>query len=408
MRTSPIGVAVIGAGMAGRSHAYAYRAATTVFDDRLPAVRLVAIADTNQQFAADAAHRYGFARAETSWQALAAADDIDAVSVVVANSLHREIVEGLLAAGKHVLCEKPLAGDLADAEAMVDAAARSDLVNAVGYTFRRSPAVSAIREQIRPGSLGKPLHFNGHYWCDYGCDPRAPISWRYRGGPGSGALGDIGSHLIDVAEYLCGPIEAVSGGTLRTVVPERPVPLAAALGHARVEVSDQTQPVDNEDIATFTATFATGAVGSFSVSRVAFGLPNSLGFELFGETGGAAFDLARPAEFLFCDGAPSSVTQGYRHVLVGPQHPYIDRGLPMAFPGVGHGNTEFFTYQARAFLEQVAGLEGLPPCPTFADGLHTMRLIQAIADSAAANGQRVSVTPTEQRRESRLTAGVAV
>ena len=236
MRTSPIGVAVIGAGMAGRSHAYAYRAATTVFDDRLPAVRLVAIADTNQQF---------------------------------------------------------------DAEAMVDAAARSDLVNAVGYTFRRSPAVSAIREQIRPGSLGKPLHFNGHYWCDYGCDPRAPISWRYRGGPGSGALGDIGSHLIDVAEYLCGPIEAVSGGTLRTVVPERPVPLAAALGHARVEVSDQTQPVDNEDIATFTATFATGAVGSFSVSRVAFGLPNSLGFELFGETGGmlAAHDslLTGPA-----------------------------------------------------------------------------------------------------------------
>jgi predicted dehydrogenase len=398
MRTSPIGVAVIGAGMAGRSHAYAYRAATTVFDDCLPPVRLVAIADTNEQFATDAAHRYGFARAETSWQAIADADDIDAVSIVVANSLHREVVEGLLAAGKHVLCEKPLAGTLADAEAMVDVAARSDLVNAVGYTFRRSPAIGAIREQIRPGSLGKPLHFNGHYWCDYGCDPRAPISWRYRGGPGSGALGDIGSHLIDVAEYLCGPIEAVSGATLRTVVAERPVPLVAALGHAMVEVSEDTQPVDNEDIATFTANFVGGCVGTFSVSRVAFGVPNALGFELFGETGAAAFDMARPAEFSFCDGSPSPVTQGYRQVLVGPEHPYIDRGLPMAFPGVGHGNTEFFTYQARAFLEQVAGVQGLPPCPSFADGLHTMRLIQAVADSAAARGQSVAVTPTQQFR----------
>ncbi len=395
MRTSPIGVAVIGAGMAGRPHAYAYRAATTVFTGRLPVVRLVAIADANEEFAADTASRYGFTRAERSWEAIAEAPDIDAVSVVVPNPLHREIVEGLMAAGKHVLCEKPLAGTLADAEAMVAVAEKTSLVNAVGYTLRRSPAVGAIRDQIRAGSLGKPLHFNGHYWCDYGCDPRAPISWRYRGGPGSGALADVGSHLIDLAEYLCGPIEAVAGATLHTVVTERPVPLVAALGHATVQVGEETWPVENEDIATFTATFVDGALATFSVSRVAYGLPNSLGFELFGATGAAAFDLARPAEFSFCDGAPASATQGYRQVLVGPEHPYVDRGLPMAFPGVGHGITEFFIYQARAFLEQVAGLEGLPPCPSFADGLHTMRVIQAVADSARANGQTVTVRSPE-------------
>src|SRR2546423_2496805 len=185
--------------MAGRSHAYGFRAATTVFDDRLPAVRLVAIADANEAFAVDAAHRYGFARAERSWEAIAEDPDIEAVSVVVANTAHRKVVEGLLAAGKHVLCEKPLAGTLADAEAMVAVAAKTDLVNAVGYTFRRSPAVSAIREQIRSGALGKPLHFDGHYWCDYGRDPRAPISWRYRGGPGSRALAHVGSPLIQLA-----------------------------------------------------------------------------------------------------------------------------------------------------------------------------------------------------------------
>jgi predicted dehydrogenase len=268
---------------------------------------------------------------------------------------------------------------------------RTGLIGAVGYTLRRSPALNAIREQIRPGSLGEPFHFDGHYWCDYGCNPRGPMSWRYRGGPGSGALADLGSHLVDLAEFLCGPIQTVSGASLRTVVTERPLPLAAALGHAVVEVGEETAPVDNEDLAVFTATFAGGGVGSFSVSRVAYGLPNGLRFDLFGSTGGAAFDLARPAEFAFCDGSSSSATRGYRQVLVGPEHPYIDQGLPMAFPGVGHGNSELFTYQARAFLEQVAGLKGLPACQSFADGLHTMRIIAGVAASAEQGGRSVAV-----------------
>src|SRR2546421_3710371 len=138
MRKSPIGVAVIGAGMAGRSHAYAYRAATTVFDDRLPAVRLVAIADANEAFAVDAAHRYGFARAERSWEAIAEDPDIEAVSVGVAHTAHRKGAEGLLAAGKHVLCEKPPAGTLADAEAMVGGAAKTHLGHSAGDTVRPS------------------------------------------------------------------------------------------------------------------------------------------------------------------------------------------------------------------------------------------------------------------------------
>ena len=391
MAERPIGVAVVGAGMAGRSHAAAYRAATTVFDNRLPAVRLVAIADTNEAFAVDAARRYGFARAEPGWEAITQAPDVDAVSVVVGNALHREVAEALMAAGKHVLCEKPLADTVPAGQAMVDAMRSTGMIGAVGYTLRRSPAVNAIREQIRPGSLGEPFHFDGHYWCDYGCNPRAPMSWRYQGGSGSGALADLGSHLVDLAEFLCGPIQSVSGAALRTVVTERPLPLAAAVGHAVVEVSQETAPVDNEDLAVFTATFAGGGVGSFSVSRVAYGLPNGLRFDLFGGTGAAAFDLARPAEFAFCDGSSPSATRGYRQVLVGPEHPYVDGGLPMAFPGVGHGNSELFTYQARAFLEQVAGLKGLPACQSFADGLHTMRILDAVVSSAEAGGRTVAV-----------------
>ncbi|MFI0732980.1 Gfo/Idh/MocA family protein [Streptomyces sp. NPDC021225] len=390
--TQSIGVAVIGAGMAGRAHLAGYRAAPTQYGAGLPEVRLVAVADAHEPFARDAARRYGYQRAETDWRAIAEAPDIDAVSVVVANHLHREIVEGLLAAGKHVLCEKPLAPTVADAQAMVEAAERSGRVAATGFTLRRSPAINAIRQQVAEGPLGRVQHFNGHYWCDYGHNPDAPMSWRYRGGTGTGALSDIGSHLVDLGEFFCGPVRSVRGAVLSTQVPDRPVPLGTAVGHsADVQVSAEREPVENEDIATFTATFDSGAVGTFSVSRVACGLANSLGFEVFAEGGAATFDMARPAEFTFADSSLPAATSGYRSVVVGPQHPYIASGLPMDFPSVGHGQNDFFAWQARAFLEQIAGLNHLPHCPTLADGLHNLRVLDAIVSSATADGKSVAV-----------------
>ena len=391
MSDSSIGVAVIGAGMAGRAHAAGYRSASTVYGEGLPEIRLAAIADVNPAFAADTARRFGYERAEGGWEAVAAADDVDVVSVVVANPLHRRIVEGLLAAGKHVLCEKPMAPTVADAEAMVAAAGASDRETGIGFVFRRSPAIGAIREQLASGAMGRPLHFNGHYWCDYGVDPRGPMSWRYKGGPGSGALSDIGSHLIDLAEFVCGPIQSVRGAVLSTFVTERALPLGAAVGHAAAEVSDVTEPVENEDLVTFTATFESGATGTLSASRAAFGLANSLGFELFTSSGAATFDLARAGEFGFIDGAPAGPTQGFRQVLVGPGHPYLTGGIPMDFPGVGYGQNDLFTFQARAFLEQVAGLEGLPRLASFSEGLHNIRLLDAVVASAKAGGADVTI-----------------
>ena len=391
MSDSSIGVAVIGAGMAGRAHAAGYRSASTVYGEGLPEIRLAAIADVNPAFAADTARRFGYERAEGGWEAVAAADDVDVISVVVANPLHRRIVEGLLAAGKHVLCEKPMAPTIEDAEAMVAAAGASDRETGIGFVFRRSPAIGAIREQLASDAMGRPLHFNGHYWCDYGVDPRGPMSWRYKGGPGSGALSDIGSHLIDLAEFVCGPIQSVRGAVLSTFVTERALPLGAAVGHAAAEVSDVTEPVENEDLVTFTATFESGATGTLSASRAAFGLANSLGFELFTSSGAATFDLARAGEFGFIDGAPAGPTQGFRQVLVGPGHPYLTGGIPMDFPGVGYGQNDLFTFQARAFLEQVAGLEGLPRLASFSEGLHNIRLLDAVVASAKAGGADVTI-----------------
>lgn len=388
-----LGVAVIGAGMAGRAHAGAYRTAPTLFAPTLPPIRLVSICDVNPEFGTAAARRFGYQRYDSSWRSIAEADDIDVVSVAVANSLHREVVEGLLCAGKHVLCDKPLSDTLEDSRAMADAAGRASSVARVGFTHHRTPGIAYIRELVQNGTLGTVLHVSGRYWTDYGCDPQAPMSWRYLGGPGSGALADIGSHLAYIAEFLAGDVVSVSGGRLSTAVGKRPKPLGAVIGHDHVAVSDEYSDVENDDYAAFSAEFHHG-VGSLEVSRVAAGHPNSLVIEVFCENGGARFDQHRPAEIQLYLHDSESARNGYRQVILGPQHPYIAGGLPMDAPGVGFGLNDAFGYQARAFLEEAAGFDeasSLPRCASFSDGVHNMEILAAVAASAADNGKVVAL-----------------
>jgi predicted dehydrogenase len=351
-----------------------------VFSAGLPPVRLASVADINEELAGDTARRYGFARSDSSWQAIVKAADIDVVSVVVANHLHREIVEELAAAGKHVLCEKPLAPTSTDAQAMIDAVDAAGVVARVGFTFRRTPGIAAARELIASGELGRPLYVNAQYWTDYGSDPQAPMSWRYRGGPGSGALADLGSHLADTAEFLLGPVEAVTGAALTTVIGERPKPLGHVVGHAHIEVSDEREPVDNDDWASFSVRFTGGATGDLSVSRIAFGHPNTLKFEVFCARGAVAFDVSRAGELHVGHGGP-----GFRRVVVGVEHPYIAGGLAMDATGIGTGHNDSFVYQARAFLDEVAGRDELPRNASFADGLHALLLEEAVVRAATQN-----------------------
>ena len=385
-----LGVAVIGAGMAGRSHAHAYRSATTVFSSTLPEVRLVAIADVNEDLGHETARRYGFERAVASWEDIVSAPDIDAVSVVVANALHRPVVEALLAAGKHVLCEKPLAPNLEDARAMADAAGASDSLARLGFTFRRTPAINAIKNLVEGGDLGRIINFQGRYWSDYSLDPQVPMSWRYNGALGTGALADIGSHIVDLGEFICGPTRAVSGATMHTVITDRPIPLGATVGHARTEVSAQSAPVTNEDVASFSVEFD-GAIGSLSVSRVAHGHPNSPGFEVFGTLGAARFDQRHNTVFWVSDDSPRPGSNGYREVLVGPEHPYISQGLAMDTSSVGFGVNDSFTFQAKAFLDEICGIKELPPCATFDEGVHNMGVLDAVVRSAASQGARTTI-----------------
>jgi predicted dehydrogenase len=389
-----IGVAVIGAGMAGRAHAAAYRAASSLYGSDLPEIKLVSIGDVNPTFGKMAADRFGYERTDADWRAIADDPNINAVSVVVANHLHREIVEGLLDAGKHVLCEKPLSDTLEDAQAMIDAANRSSATARVGLTFLRNPAIAAIRNLIQSGKLGKVLHFSGQYWADYSADPNAPMAWRYKGEMGTGALADVGSHISYVSEFIVGkPFKAVSGARFVTSITERPVATGAVMGHGLAEVSGEMDKVENDDYAGFSVDFG-GVPGVIEVSRVAAGHPTSLKFEVFCEKGAAVFDQRRNGEFQLMFNEGPYGERGYRTVQVGPDHPYIAGGVPVDAPGVGVGQNDQFFFQNRAFLQEVAGLPStpaLPYCPSFEDGLHNMEVIGSVIESYKLNGSSVDV-----------------
>ncbi|MGP9725966.1 Gfo/Idh/MocA family protein [Glutamicibacter sp. 287] len=389
--TKSIGIAVIGAGMAGLSHIAGYRTAPTLYESNLPPLRYVAVADVNTELAAKVAKRYGYEKALGSWQEVANDPDIDVVSVVIANRFHREAVEGLLAAGKHVLCEKPLADTLEEAQAMATAARNANSIARVGFTFRRTPGIATIRNLITDGTLGKVLHFSGRYWTDYGHNPQAPMSWRFKGEAGSGALADVGSHLSYIAEFLAGGILSVSGGQLSTSITERFLPAGAVTGHDLVKLSDKSEPVENDDYAAFNVQFAE-ASGSLEVSRVAAGHPNSLAFEVFCEKGAARFSQLRPSEIEIMLSEGPSATNGYRTVNLGPEHAYLGGGLPMDAPGVGFGQNDAFSYQARAFLDEVCGLDtDLPPNATFDEGVHNMQILQAVVQSAGNDGKKAAL-----------------
>lgn len=393
--TEVIRVAVIGAGMAGKAHAAGYKAAASVYKTHLPKIELVAISDINETVGRDVQVRYGYARYEADWRNIVNAKDIDAVSIVVANALHREMVEALLAAGKHVLCEKPLSDTLENAQAMAAAAEKAEkngVLARIGFSYLRSPALAFIRKLIDDGRLGSINHFSGRYWCDYGAYTDAPFSWRYQGPPGSGALGDLASHLSYISEYLCGETLEVSGGRFHTAISHRAKPSVNIVGHTRGG-GGESAAVENDDYATYSARFTNG-VGTLQVSRVAGGHPNGLEIEIFGTKGAARWAQRNPGqlEVLMLDD-PADIS-GYRTVALSPAHPHYAGGWPVDAPGVGIGQNDLFLHQVRAFLEEIAGIpadESLPRCATLADGVHNMELLAAVAQSAAQNGIAVTV-----------------
>jgi predicted dehydrogenase len=377
-----LGVGMVGYAFMGAAHSQAWRTAPAFFDlPRHP--RMLALCGRNEDAAGDVARRFGWESVETDWRVLLERDDIDVIDICTPGDTHAEIAVAALEAGKHVLCEKPLANSVAEAERMVaaaEAAARHGVRAMVGFTYRRTPAVALARQLVASGRLGTIRHVRGQYLQDWLSDENAPLSWRLdKARAGSGALGDIGAHIIDMAQFVTGsPIRSVSG-VLETFVDSRPV----AGTHATLGGSSSAQaergPVTVDDAAAFTARFADGALGVFEATRFATGRKNALRLEVNGSDGSLAFDFEDMNVLEFFDGTDDPATAGFRRIIVTEAtHPYVAAWWP---PGHGLGYEHGFTHQVVDLVTDIA--KGADPRPSFADGLAVQRVLAAVEASAA-------------------------
>ncbi|WP_176946584.1 Gfo/Idh/MocA family protein [Lentzea fradiae] len=371
---------MIGHAFMGAAHSQAWRVAPRFFDLPLrPVMSVLAGRDAGR--AAAAADRLGWAEAVTDWRSVLERDDVHVVDICTPGDTHAEIAIAALDAGKHVLCEKPMANTVAEAVAMAEAAERAAArgVRAmVGFSYRRVPALGLARDLVARGRLGRIHHVRAQYLQDWIVDPAAPLSWRLdKAKAGSGALGDIGAHIVDATQFILGDTIREVVGTMETFVTERP--LATEHSGLSGTASDETGPVTVDDAALFLARFAGGALGSFEATRFANGRKNALRIEVNGSAGSLAFDFEDMNVLQFFDGTEDSAVAGFRRIVVTePEHPYVGSWWPA---GHGLGYEHAFTHQVVDFVRAVA--EGTDPAPTFADGLRVQRVLAAVEDSAA-------------------------
>lgn len=385
-----IGVAVVGAGMAGQAHAFGYRNAKLHPDLADVDIDLVGVVDANTDLAATTAGKYGFTSAHANIDAIADNPHVDAVSVALPNSQYIEAIPRLLAAGKHVLAEKPLGRSAAEALQLALAAERSGRIGAVSFSWRRIAAVEAIAQLVREGRIGTVRHFSAWYLTDYAATPATPLSWRYeRELAGGGAILDIGPHIVSVLEHVLGQARRVVAADERIVIPERPIPTGSVIGHGPVDTSGETGTVTTDDVTTAIAEFGTGAAGQIVVSRVATGVPNSLGFHIIGSEGSVRFDSIHPDEFqLYTNSAGNGSDNGERTVIIGPEYPSFGYTIPMPARGVGSGYGAAFIAQAQEFVSAIA--DGKNVQTDFWTGYRTM-LVCSATQQAAAQGRSVDL-----------------
>ena len=375
----PLRVAMIGYGFMGAAHSVGWRQAPRMFD--LPrAIEMTVVVGRNADAVASAAEKWGWAESATDWREVIERSDIDIVDIVTPGDSHAEIAIAALEAGKHVLCEKPLANTVAEAEAMAEAAERArarGIRSMVGFTYRRVPAVTLLRDMIAEGAVGTVQQVRAAYRQDWLVDPEMPLAWRLqKEHAGSGALGDIGAHIIDMTQFVTGlGVERVSG-TIDTIVTERP--LQAAGSGLSGSAGEGYGAVTVDDVAIFTGRLANGALVSFEATRFATGRKNALTIEVSGDRGALAFDLEDLNSLRFYDRTAPEGRQGFTQVLVTePQHPYVSAWWPAGHMlGYEHG----FSHQVVDFVTAVA--EGTDPHPSFDEGLSVQRVLDAVERSS--------------------------
>ena len=372
----PVGVAVAGFGWMGRVHTQAYARVLHHFPQLPVAPELVAVADEAPGRAEEAAAQFGFATATTDWRELAADPRVDAVSIAAPNFLHREIGVALARAGKHIWIEKPVGLSTEDAVAVAAAVEEAGVQGTVGFNYRNAPAVAAAREMIAAGEIGAVTHARFRLFSDYAAHPEGAPTWRYeRARGGSGVLGDLASHGVDLARHLLGEIAALVADSA-VFVPERARPTGATAGHARA-AGGELGPVENEDYVAALLRFASGARGVLEASRVAVAEQNNYGFEIHGTTGAVFWDFRRMNEL----GVSTGGTYG-------------DQPVSTLYVGPGHG--DYAAFQPGAAIERrklcASITDGAPHGTTLADAVRSGIALDAMARSAE-TGAWTAVAP---------------
>ncbi|MGB0244926.1 MAG: Gfo/Idh/MocA family protein, partial [Candidatus Nanopelagicales bacterium] len=344
------------------------------------------ICGRNEEAVTAAAAKYGWQSAETDWRAVIARDDIDIIDVCTPGSSHEEIAVAALNAGKHVICEKPLANTVAEAERMAAAAQASSGKSMVAFNYRRVPALAYARELVRQGSLGRIFHVRAVYLQDWIIDPEFPLVWRLvKEEAGSGALGDLGAHIVDAAQFVTGSQITNVSGELRTFIDERP--LVGETHLLEATKSAERGKVTVDDAALFLANFDNGAVGTFEATRFASGRKNGMAIEVNGEKASLRFEFESMNELWVHDHTVDGKDAGFRRVMVTESdHPYVEGWWP---PGHVLGYDHTFTHEFRDFVLDI--VNDRAPEPSFADGLYVQRVLDAVERSAQAQSVRTNV-----------------
>jgi predicted dehydrogenase len=371
------GIGLISVGWMGKLHSHAYQAVPQVYPELKIRPRLVHAADTAPDRADYAREVLGYAKAGTDYHDVLADPDVDVVSICAPNMLHREIGVAAARAGKPFWIEKPVGRDAAETAEVAAAARAAGVVTSIGYNYRHAPAVERVRELIAAGELGRITNVRAVFFNSYANEPNGALSWRFRRDQaGSGALGDLLSHVVDLMQYVVAPITEVSS-LLSTVYTQRPVlPMGSATHFAVIE-NGELGEVENDDYVAALARFATGAVGTLEASRVSVGPQCGLGFEIFGTEGSATWNFERMNEFQLCLGR-GGANAGYTTVLGNAQ--LGDYGRFQPGPGHSMGYDDLKVIEAKKFLVAVAGSERHNS--TIDEALADAEVISAIAVSA--------------------------
>jgi len=365
-----IRVGLIGHKFMGRAHTHAYTDLPIFFDTDIEIVKKVIC--SNEESVIDIAKRWNWQKHSLDWREVVQDPEVDLVDIAAPSAIHAQIAIAAAEAGKHIFCEKPLALNLKDAKAMVNAVEKAGVVNMIGFNYRRVPAIALAKKLIADGEIGEIYHFRGIYQQGWLVDPNFPLTWRLRKEKaGYGSLGDLGVHVIDLARYLVGEIEEVLC-TERTFIKERPKPIVED-GLVAIAGKEQGK-VDVDDAAAFLAHFKNmETIGYLEMTRYGTGHRNQNRIEINGSKGAIIFDMEKMNELEFYRVDDPSHIQGYRRIQVGEGvHPYMANWFPAGHL-IGYGDT--FVNQAYDLITAIK--ESKKITPDFNDGLICQQILEA-------------------------------